>query len=194
MSKKVLGAPTLALALAIGAGGAAAQAAPTQWYTAKGGLVTASTAVVLNGKLSFHFTAGKTKYVTKCTAIAKGTVSNTGTESAGVDELTSGELVGCATKPSFCGGGTETDLLRGFPWGSRLAAGPPIRDELGFSEFALYCGGGLQRSSGGLVSPLLKSSALAFDKGHGELAGNGGVTVTGKWPMRTEGGDKLEAH
>jgi hypothetical protein len=134
------------------------------------------------------------KYGTTCTVTGEGTISNSGFENAALDELTHAVASECVDSAPMCGsGGQQEPLIRGFPQGSRLAGGPPVKDEINFPKVAVYCGGALTKSSAGIVSPLIKPGTLVFDKGHGELAGNGAITTVGKWKIATTTGKKVAA-
>jgi hypothetical protein len=173
---------------------AVAQAEPPKWFVGSSTVITQPTTIVLSGKLTFHYTENGAKFVTKCTAEATGTISNAGPNGEGIDELTSGEASDCVYNQPKCSNGEMQDLnFRAFPWPGTLLSGLPARNELDIREVYVYCGGALFRSSGGDVTPLVKGSAFVFDKGHGLLEGNGGVTVTGKWKIRTASGEKVGA-
>jgi hypothetical protein len=191
--RRIVTSTSLLVLLTLLAVPVAAQAAP-QWYVGKSVVITEPKSVLLNGKLSFHITDEKgTKYVSKCTTTAEGTISNSGPEGAGVEELTSGSATKCVNNKQFCQPGVEEKvLLRAFPWGGHLASGTPARDEIFVGEVAVICIG-TEKSSNGWVSPLVKGSALIFDKGHGNLLNNGGITITGKWKIRTTTGETVGA-
>lgn len=171
-----------------------AQAEPAKWLVGKSTVVTQPTAVVLSGKLTFRYEKGGTKFVTKCTAEASGTISNSGPNGEGINELTSGKTSNCVYNDPECLPEQHQDLnFRAFPWRGVLLSGAPAREELDIGEVYDYCGNGLAQSSGGDVTPLLKSSGFVFDHGHGLLEGNGGMAVSGKWKIRTTSGQKVGA-
>jgi hypothetical protein len=189
---RATGAAVLLMALFGTCYGATAQAEAPKWFVGKSTLVTQPTAVVLTGKLTFRYEQGGTKFVTKCMTEASGTISNSGPNGEGVDELTGGKTSDCVYNKPECLPEEHQDLnFRAFPWPGVLLSGVPARDELDIREVYDYCGGGLAQSSGGDVTPLVKSSGLVFDKGHGLLEGNGGITVSGKWKIRTTTGEKV---
>lgn len=192
---RVSGAAALMLALYGGCYGAtAAQAEPPRWFVGTSTLITQPTAVVLSGKLTFRYEKGGTKFVTKCIAEASGTISNSGPNGEGIEELTGGKTSDCVYNKPECLPEEHQDLnFRAFPWPGVLLSGVPARTELDIREVYDYCGGGLAESSGGDVTPLVKSSGLVFDKGHGLLEGNGGIAVSGKWKIRTTSGQKVGA-
>jgi hypothetical protein len=191
--KKVTAATLLLLAILATA--ASAQAAPPQWYVGKAP-ITEVTPVILKSTLAFHYTDGaKHKFVSKCTATAEGTISNSGPEGAGVDELTKGAATECVTTPEFCQPGVKARVDLNFSsaaWPSHLVAGLPIRDEMFVTEVGVICIG-REKSSNGWVSPVVKSSSLVFDKGHGNLLNNGGITITGSWKILTATKQKVDA-
>ncbi len=192
---RVSGVAALLLAMGGGSHGAsAAQAVPPRWFLATSTVITQPTAVVLSGKLTFRYEKGGTKFVTKCMAEASGTISNSGPNGEGIEELTGGETSGCVYNKPECLPEEHQDLnFRAFPWHGLLLSGAPAREELDIAEVYDYCGGGLAESSGGDVTPLVKSSGLVFDKSHGLLEGNGGIAVSGKWKIRTTSGQKVGA-
>lgn len=174
---------------------AAAQAEPPKWYVGASP-VTGSMPVTLKSKLSFHYTGStsKEKFVSKCMTTAEGTISNSGAEGAGVDELTQGTITECVTTPRYCQEGVSLKMELNFnsPWPSNLVAGVPIRDEMLVNEVAVFCLG-RNKSSRGYVSPIVKTGGLTFDKGHGELLSNGGITITGTWKFLPVGKLKISA-
>jgi len=183
------------LLLAVAATPAAAHAEPPKWYIGASP-VSGSIPVTLKSKLSFHYTGSgpKEKFVSKCLTTAEGTISNSGPEAAGVDELTKGEITECVTKPRYCQEGVSLKMELNFnsPWPSNLVAGVPIRDEILVNEVAVFCLG-RNKSSRGWVSPIAKTGGLTFDKGHGNLLSNGGITITGTWKFLPVGKQKISA-
>jgi hypothetical protein len=198
MIKKIMLVGTVTLLAAVNAA-ATAQAAPPKWYVGNAPtVVTGTTGVVLTGKLVFHYRNDEQdKFTTKCLATGEGTISNSGPEGLGVDEVTSMTLSNCVNNKSIC---VNKEVQQEFsffsfyfPWGSRLAASSPVRDELNVPGPEGYCTppGAHAVSGAGLVTPLVKGSALKFDNGHNGLGVN--KSVTGSLKVRTVSGEKVAA-
>lgn len=202
MIKRIMLGVMMTSLLAVAAG-SAAQAAQPKWYVGKSiAVVTETTPVVLSGKLTFHYSDPEgNKVTTKCLATGEGTISNSGLEGLGEDEITSAMLSGCVNSRSVCvNKEVQQELFFPsfyFPWGSRLSTVSPGRDEVNFREVSGYCNppGAHAISAAGIVTPLVKGGALKFDKGHNELPAGGAakMIITGSWKMRTAGGEKVAA-
>jgi hypothetical protein len=164
-----------------------AQAVGDHWLWAKPAEeIPAGTPVSIetSGKLTFNIFNAKAKKTAniKCNVVDRDLIENPIGGGAGIDTMTSFELVGCTGK-SVCSTGAPLLLVpAGLPWSSKLVAGSPPKNGL-FMEFQLQCGGAVLGTFKGMEFPTIMGfGGMKFNSGTGTLTDGSGntMTLTGK--------------
>jgi hypothetical protein len=136
--------------------------------------------VETSGKLTFAIKNASSKKVAtlKCGVIDRDLIENPIGGGAGIDTMTSFELVGC-TGAGVCTTGAPYLLVpTGLPWSSKLLAGPPVKNAL-FMEFQLQCGGAVLSTFKGMEFPTISGfGGMKFGPGTGTLTDGFGNTLT----------------
>lgn len=172
------------------------------WYS-NGVLITEGTAepVTTTGVLTFKSRGGEASI--KCKVQDHENILNPFGGTAGTDEMTKFQLVGCVhstTGIAFCAAGETLELNAGaLPWKTMLVAGPPIKDAIVGIEIRIECrnGSGVKKVVEvlhGSLTPSVGNSVLTFGAGSGELFNPSetiGTTVTGTDKLTGPPGDEV---
>jgi len=177
MSKLSVACAALLVVAATAATAAAAQAEP--YWTSNGKVIHVPTLVNTNGPMTFTV-LGTT---VKCKLLDEERIENPAGGAAGVDELLTFTLSGCAAKPSPCAAGAVVEIVVTVVIPTHLIdEKPPIRDVIENMELKVECSHVLKETYTGSLKPEVTKSALIFGPGSGSLENattHNVATVTG---------------
>jgi hypothetical protein len=191
MTKKLYGVfVPLLVAVAIVGMPAAAQAAIPHWYKEGTRLPFKGekTGIIMTGALSFTDSSG---LVASCPVLGSGDVFNKLLAEPGFGDVEALQFYECSSE--LCS--TVSFVLGKVPYTTKLTevVAGTIRDSVKVTELVFSCSGSSQVFTGTLEPKVVNGtsktapSSLEFDRGSGELTGNGGVTATFEGKIRIEG-------